>query len=122
MQRRAEIDARYREQLAEVPSITCLPKGHQTVANHSYFPVLIGKEYSLSRDELYENLKNNNIYARRYFYPFIANFSMYKNLPSADRHNLSNAYQTTKNVICLPIYPNLEKIQQLNIIDKIINP
>ena len=119
MQRRAEIDAQYRTQLAHVPGITCLPKGHQTVANHSYFPILVGPDYPLGRDALYEKLKAHGIYARRYFYPWIADFPMYRGLPSAAHANLPRATVASEQVLCLPIYPSLtpEKINQ--IIEKI---
>ena len=107
MQRRAAIDARYREALADVKGIHCLPQGQQTVANHSYFPVLVQPEYPLSRDGLYQKLKDQGIHARRYFYPLISDFSMYRGLPSAGRDELSVAAQAAEQVLCLPIYPNL---------------
>ena len=109
MQRRAEIDAQYRTQLAGIPGITCLPKGHQTVANHAYFPILVGPEYPLGRDALYDKLKAHGIYARRYFYPLIADFPMYRGLPSATRANLPRASLASEQVLCLPIYPNFQK-------------
>lgn len=115
--RRAEIDAYYREQLSDVTGITCIPKGEQTVANHSYFPILVGPDYPLSRDGLYEKLKEHSIYARRYFYPLITDFPMYRGLPSATRSNLGQASHASDQVLCLPIYPKLEK----NIQQKIVN-
>ena len=45
-------------------------------------------DYPLSRDALYQKLKNHNIHARRYFYPLISDFPMYRGLPSAHRDNL----------------------------------
>ena len=119
LQRRAEIDAHYREQLSGVAGITCLPQGGQTVANHSYFPILVGPDHPLSRDGLYEKLKNHGIYARRYFYPLIADFPMYRGLPSATRANLGKASHASDQVLCLPIYPKLEKNSQQKIIDLI---
>ena len=121
MQRRAEIDAYYREQLAHVPGITCLPQGHQTVANHSYFPILVGPEYPLSRDALYEKLKENGIYARRYFYPLITDFPMYRGLISAAPANVAIAAKFSRQVLCLPIYPKLLQNFQLEIINLIKN-
>ena len=119
IQRRAEIDAYYREQLAEVPGITCLPKGHQTVANHSYFPILVGPEYPLSRDALYEKLKAHGIYARRYFYPLITDFPMYRGLPFSNYRDLENAYAAASSVLCLPIYPTIKE-NKISEISKII--
>ena len=121
MQRRAEIDAYYREQLAHVPGITCLPQGHQTVANHSYFPILVGPEYPLNRDALYEKLKEHGIHARRYFYPLITDFPMYRGLISAASTNVAIAAKFSRQVLCLPIYPKLLQNFQLEIINLIKN-
>lgn len=107
MKRRAEIDARYRAQLRDVPGILCLPLSGQTVANHSYFPVLVGPNYPLSRDALYQKLRDQGIFARRYFYPLISDFPMYRALPSAARANLPVAAKAADRVLCLPIYPAL---------------
>lgn len=112
MRRRAEIDAYYREQLAQVPGITCLPPGEQATANHSYFPILVDPGYPLNRDALYEKLKKHGIHARRYFYPLITDFPMYRGLSSSDRKNLPIANQCTQKVLCLPIYPTLSQDQQ----------
>lgn len=121
MQRRAEIDALYREQLANIPGITCLPKGNQIVANHSYFPILIGPEYPLSRDALYEKLKEHGIYARRYFYPLISDFPMYKSLPSSTAETLKEAQASAASVLCLPIFPALTPADQNKILYTIKN-
>ena len=67
--KRKAIDTFYREGLSEAKGIHCLADAGEQRANYSYFPILIQADYSLSRDELYQKLKDNNIYARRYFYP-----------------------------------------------------
>lgn len=112
MQRRAEIDAYYREQLADVPGITCLPKGMQTIANHAYFPILVGPDYPIGRDALYNKFKEHEVYTRRYFYPLITDFPMYRGLPSAGHANLAVAQHAASQVLCLPIYPALTDAQQ----------
>jgi len=116
MQRRAEIDAYYREQLQNIQGIHCLPQAGQTVANHSYFPILVQPDYPLSRDALYQKLKDQGIFARRYFYPLISDFPMYRGLPSAARNLLPVAAQAADKVLCLPIYPALTHEQQKHII------
>lgn len=115
MQRRAEIDSYYREQLFDIPGIRCLAKGKQTVANFSYFPIIVEPEYQISRDELYEKLKNNGIHARRYFHPLISDFPMYRGLTSASINNLEIAKTASNRVLCLPIYNNLSKNTQKEI-------
>ena len=105
--KRKSIDAAYREALRNVPGIRCLQDAGEHVANYSYFPLLVEADYPLSRDALYQKLKDNNIFARRYFYPLITDFPMYRGMPSAQRENLPVATAAARKVICLPIYPNL---------------
>ena len=73
-------------------------------------------EYPLNRDELYQKLRDNGIYARRYFYPLISDFPMYRGLPSAAQSNLPVANKAADQVICLPIYPALDAEDQAKII------
>jgi dTDP-4-amino-4,6-dideoxygalactose transaminase len=84
--------------------------------NYSYFPILINvEEYGKSRDYLYAELKKYNIFGRRYFYPLISQFPTYRGLESAQPSNLPIAQQTTEQVLCLPIYPQLplEKVDKI---------
>ena len=106
--KRKVIDARYRERLFSVTGIHCLQDAGKKVANYAYFPIMVRPEYPLNRDALYQKLRDNGIYARRYFYPLITDFSMYRGLPSAAQSNLPVACKAASEVICLPIYPNLE--------------
>ncbi|MGF6993984.1 dTDP-4-amino-4,6-dideoxy-D-glucose aminotransferase VioA [Paraburkholderia sp. GAS32] len=114
--RRAQIDAIYRERLRDVPGIRCLPKTGEKVANHSYFPILVGPEYPISRDALYQKFRDHDIYARRYFYPLISDFPIYRGLPSARRENLPVAHAAAQQVLCLPIFPALTD----NMLDRIV--
>lgn len=114
---RGEVDIRYRQGLESVRGIRCLGDAGERVKNYSYFPIMVGMEYGMSRDELYAKLRSEGIYGRRYFYPLITDFPMYRGLPSAARSNLPNAAKAAAEVICLPIYPSLEK----DIQDKIIS-
>lgn len=109
--RREEIDALYRELLKGTRGIRCPEDGGERVANHAYFPILVGPEYPLSRDALYQKLRDHHIHARRYFYPLISDFPMYRNLPSAHRDNLPVASAAAQQVLCLPIYPALQDAQ-----------
>ena len=105
--RRKKIDAGYREQLRNVRGIRCLPDADKCLANYAYFPVLVDSSYPVSRDELYQELKRHNIHPRRYFYPLISDFPMYRGLSSAHRDNLPVATRIAGQVLCLPISPAL---------------
>lgn len=118
IQARSDIEALYRAQLAEVDGIEFVPPAENYTRNHSYLPILVGDAYPLSRDELYEKLRAHNVYARRYFYPLISEFPMYRGLSSALPGRLPVAHAAAKRVLCLPIYPSLgiaqvEKITKL---------
>ena len=106
--RRREIDAQYREYFLNVAGISCPQIPADTIYNYAYFPILIEKEYPLSRDELNEKLRLHGIFPRRYFYPLISEFPMYRGMPSAAPSNLQIAKKTADQVLCLPIYPALE--------------
>ncbi len=104
---RARIDSLYRELLAGVPGIDCPAPSGAAQSNHAYFPVMVGDGYPLSRDELYQLMRDQNILVRRYFYPLISEFPMYRGLPSATPSNLPNAQAAARRVLCLPIHPEL---------------
>lgn len=111
MERRGMINARYRAELADVKGIRIVNESGQSVSNNSYFPVLVEPDYRLSRDALFQELKDANIFARRYFYPLISDFALYRSITSASPTNLPNARAISERVLCLPIYPALEDDQ-----------
>jgi dTDP-4-amino-4,6-dideoxygalactose transaminase len=118
--RRREIDLRYRQELGGIKGITLLAQLPETVGNYSYFPILVEDDYPLSRDALYQMLKDADIYGRRYFYPLISDMPMYRGFPSAAHSNLPAAKNAADKVICLPIYPLLEASDQAKIISLIV--
>ena len=63
---------------------------------------------SLSRDDLYSKLKDQGIFSRRYFYPLISEFPMYRGLGSATQSNLPNAHWISKRILCIPIFPDIQ--------------
>lgn len=105
--RRKAIDTAYRTQLKHVKGIHCLPGAGETIANYAYFPILVQADYPLERDALNLKLKDSGIHPRRYFYPLISEFPMYRGLQSARRENLPVAASAASRVLCLPIYPDL---------------
>ena len=117
--KRQAIDATYRHAFKDVPGIRCVRDAGQKVANHSYFPIMVEADYPLSRDALYQKLKDHGIYARRYFYPLITDFPMYRGMPSANRDNLPVATDAAQKVLCLPIYPALDSCMQQRVINVI---
>ncbi len=113
--RRKAIDSLYRESLSHVKGLGFVSFEASVFHNYSYFPVLLEDEFIISRDELYHYMRQNNVMVRRYFYPLISQFSMYRALPSAFPGNLPVANLVSRRVLCLPIYPDLSDEDVINI-------
>lgn len=80
-------------------------------SNHGYFPLLVGDALPRGRDGLYEHLKSQGIFTRRYFFPLLSNLPMYRDTASADPANLPVANDAAARILCLPIYPDLADAQ-----------
>lgn len=106
---RGRVASRYREALKNIPGISCLEPMTDVEDNYSYFPIFVdANAYGAGRDFIYDKLKEKNIYSRRYFYPLISHFPAYRNLPTACKWLLPVAEKVSSEVLCLPIYPDLE--------------
>jgi len=114
--KRKAITELYHSLLKNVTGIRFLPDMEGITHCYSYLPILVDEsKYGFSRDELYNRLKENNIFSRRYFYPLISDFEPYRELPSAKPVNLRVAQKAAQQVICLPIYVELEEQYIINI-------
>ena len=119
--RRAQISALYRELLVNVPGIRVLGDAGESRANNAYFPVMIEPPCRLDRDAMYERLRERQIFARRYFYPLITDFPMYRGLASASAANLPVANAAARQALCLPISPNLSDEDVYRVVDCLRN-
>lgn len=100
----------YRKLLGEVEGIRFLEQQPNIKYNYTYFPIFIdAKKFGKSRDEVYQKLREHEIFARRYFYPLISQMSAYRELPTASKENLPVATKITEQVLCLPLYAELEE-------------
>ena len=112
----------YRGKLTGIRGIWFLGDINGIDHSYTYFPILINaKLYGETRDEVYERLIRNNIYGRRYFYPLISQFPTYRGLSSAKPENLPEATKIAEQVICLPIYPDLELSDVSNVCNLLTN-
>jgi dTDP-4-amino-4,6-dideoxygalactose transaminase len=105
--RREKITHLYRERLKEIPGIRLVPPLSPDVQyNHGYMPIEVDEQvFGMSRDGLYEKLKEWNVYARRYFYPLICDYACYKSVSVKDP--LTVARRVTDSIMTLPIYDSL---------------
>ena len=90
--------------------------------NYSYFPIFVdAATYGMTRDELYEKMRANNVLGRRYFYPLITDFEPYKDIPSANPANLPVANKIANQVICLPMHHALSEEDVKRVIECVRN-
>ena len=120
--RRKHVSQIYRTALKNVSGIRLLPDVAGVRHNYSYFPIFISEaEFGMSRDALYEKLKENGIFCRRYFYPLVSNFPFYQELDSAGKENLPFANRLAEQVICLPIHDSLQNKDAEKTVSVILN-
>ena len=118
---RKQIAEAYREGLRDIKGIRVIEDLADVHSNYAYFPIFVDAEvYGMSRDELYFKMREEGVFARRYFYPLISEFSTYRGLPSATKENLPVAHQLAEAVICLPMYHSLTLNDAKRIIDSIV--
>lgn len=109
IEKRRRIAILYRNLLHSIPSIRFLSDMENVTHSYSYFPILIDESiFGISRNDLYNQLQQHDIFTRRYFYPLISTFEPYKNLISANTNNIPIATKISQQILCLPIYVNME--------------
>jgi len=120
IQRRKKIVEIYRELLRDIEGITYLKDMKNVKHNYAYFPIVIDKnKYGKSRDEVFEKLKEYNVFARKYFYPLTSDFECYKDI-EGNKDNLKNSKYISNRVMTLPLYEDLE-MEDVEYICELIN-
>lgn len=120
IQRRKKIVEIYRELLRDIEGITYLKDMKNVKHNYAYFPIVIDKnKYGKSRDEVFEKLKEYNVFARKYFYPLTSDFECYKDI-EGNKDNLKNSKYISNRVMTLPLYEDLE-MKDVEYICELIN-
>lgn len=115
---RHKVANRYCEAIDQISGLTYLPGLPNIRYNYGYFPIFVDEEkYGMSRDALYEKLKANNIFGRRYFYPLISTLNPYKEYYSATPSNLPIATKMADQVLCLPMHHALTESEVESIIN-----
>ena len=115
---RKSIAGLYRENLGDLKGVTLPifsdPKTNIIRRNYAYMPVVFDSNIFDQgfRDAIKEVLAENNIYARKYFYPLTNDAQCYEGIFSSSGVNGSNptpiAHKLAKEVLTLPIYANLD--------------
>lgn len=103
------------EQFQNIKGIELFHKNASATCNYAYFPIIIGDEFSLTRNQLYDYLKKNNINCRKYFYPITADAACFNNC--YEKQKLDNARAIAEKVLVVPMYADLSLLDIKNICD-----
>ena len=115
---RKKVCEAYDAALGSVAGLRILKRAEGVVSNYAYYPVLVEDAFPLSRDELAEVLREQEIFSRKYFYPIVTEFSCYKDMyPFAEN---SVAKYVSERILCLPLYDTLPKDIIYKIIELIV--
>lgn len=104
IQKRKIVAERYHNHLDAMKGIRLLKPQPGVKTNYAYFPILIDG-FRLTRDQIYQELKNNNIYTRKYFYPLTSSFGCYQDRFTTIRTPVSE--YVADRILTLPLYADL---------------
>jgi dTDP-4-amino-4,6-dideoxy-D-glucose transaminase len=119
---RLAVADRYLEAFSDVKGLRCVQPPSDVAHNGYMFPIMVEPDYPVERDTLYETLKQHGIFARRYFFPCIADLPTFRSLPSASSDSLAIARRAANTVLCLPLFPSLDLVNQDRIIEIVRHP
>lgn len=117
IEKRARVEARYREHLEGVPGIRFMEPAKNIQYNHSYMPVFF--DGYMSRNQIQLKLERENIFARKYFYPLTSELICYKGEYLASVENTPVAKWAAEHVLTLPMYADLS-LEDVDLICEII--
>lgn len=118
IEKRKAVVERYVERLNNIKGIKLCNPQTGVKSNYAYFPVVFDG-YKLNRDEVIEKLKEQNIFARKYFYPLTNSFECYKGRFDVEKTPV--AKYIADRVLTLPLYADLEIEDVDRICDIILN-
>lgn len=106
--KRKEAVEYYRQRLSGVAGIKLTPEQAGVQSNYAYFPVVFDG-YKLTRNEVFEKLREQDILSRKYFYPLTNDITCYQDLPTAGADKTPVAKYLADRVLTLPLYAGLTK-------------
>lgn len=106
--KRGKVTEWYCERLEKAEGLILNTHRKEVTHNYAYFPVLIDEnKFGIGRDELRERLLQENIGARKYFYPLTNAFECF---PDEYRVNGTPIAQSiSQRVLTMPLYGELEE-------------
>lgn len=103
--KRRAVDVLYRELLSGVPGVRLCAIPKNVRHNYAYMPVVFEDSFGATRDEVYDALVQQGIFARKYFYPLVSDYACYRSSFNSQRTPV--AASVARRVLTLPMYADL---------------
>ena len=116
--KRRRVFERYLSNLNGINGIKTFSFKDNVKHNYAYFPVVFDG-YKYSRDEIADKLAEQNVFARKYFYPLTNSFECYRDLETYGADKMPTANYIANRVLTLPLYADLA-LEDVDRICKII--
>jgi dTDP-4-amino-4,6-dideoxygalactose transaminase len=105
---RRRLLARYAERFATIEGAAWNDALTAPGASCQYAVIRVDETaFGCSRETLQAELREYNVFTRKYFYPLCADYDCYRHLPSTTAANLPIAVRAAREVLCLPLYGGL---------------
>ena len=118
--RRRELIEIYREKLSGLKGVSSqeIPKDRQSSGN--YFTIFINQGEALhSRDEVYQHLKEQEIQAKKYFYPALHLQKVYQELGLPYKGKLIITEKAANSGLALPMFFHMTENMLFKVIDSV---
>lgn len=108
----------YVERLSDILGIQLMKQLEEVEYNYAYFPVVFDeKVFGATRNEVFDALAKENIFARKYFYPLTNTYDCFHG--KYDVNETPIALRISKRVLTLPMYADLDEMAVDKICDVI---
>ena len=102
--KREKIKEFYDEKISKIKGIRVPQMPANTTNSYQYYPIVIEDDYPITRDELYNKFREQDIMVRKYFYPACTDYDCYKNNLDVKLGRFRVTNDIKVRMLCLPYY------------------
>jgi len=118
IEKRRKVFERYISNLSDIEGIKTLKLKEDVKSNYAYFPIIVDEQkFGANRQVIIDNLKKEDIFVRKYFYPLTNDMDCYKG--RFDSSLTPVAKETADRALTLPMSASLSE-EEIDRICKII--
>lgn len=105
--KRKRISKYYMERLTKIPGLQLALEQKDVVSNYAYFPIVVHEDvFGKTRNQLCAALKEQGVFARKYFYPLTNAIDCYAGRFSPESTPI--ALHISNRILTLPLYADLD--------------